>query len=41
MITVRLSPPRLPGGIKTPLADVELVETRLKAVLVGYRSERK
>ena len=29
------------SGIKTPRADVELVETRLKAVLVGYRSERK
>ena len=27
------------SGIKTPRADVELVETRLKAVLAGYRSE--
>ena len=29
------------SGIKTPRADVELVETRLKAVLGGYRSERE
>jgi phage-related protein len=29
------------SGIKTPRADVELVETRLKAVLAGYRSERE
>ena len=29
------------SGIKTPRADVELVETRLKAVQAGYRSERE
>jgi phage-related protein len=28
------------SGIKTPRADVELVETRLKAVLGSHRSER-
>jgi len=29
------------SGIKTPRADVELVEARLKAVLVRYRNERE
>jgi phage-related protein len=29
------------SGIKTPRADVELVETRLKAVLGRYRNERE
>ncbi len=29
------------SGIKTPRADIELVETRLKAVLGGYRNERE
>jgi phage-related protein len=28
------------SGIKTPRADVELVETRLKTVLASYRYER-
>ena len=28
------------SGIKTPRADVELVETRLKAVQAGYQSEK-
>jgi len=27
--------------VKTPRADIELVETRLKAVLGGYRNERE
>jgi phage-related protein len=29
------------SGIKTPRADVKLVETRLKAVLGSYRYERE
>jgi phage-related protein len=29
------------SGIKTPQAEVELVETRLKAVLGRYRNERE
>ncbi len=29
------------SGIKTPRTDVELVETRLKAVLERYRNERE
>jgi phage-related protein len=29
------------SGIKTPRADIELIETRLKAALGGYRNERE
>jgi len=29
------------SGIKTPRTDIELIETRLKAALGGYRNERE